>query len=118
MAPDISDKKTKVCKKYTHSDHNKYRQWEKERRARFNDKLEDLASCLPNYDKENPWKKVEIVENAIIALKSKLISAKKSSDIDTIRKLSALSRCRRRMTPQSSSWPSRLAGCSPVRTPN
>ena len=89
MAPDISDKKTKVCKKYSHSDHSKYRQWEKERRARFNDKLEDLASCLPNYDKQNPWKKAEIIENAIRTLRSKVLSAKKSSDNDTIRKLSA-----------------------------
>ena len=93
MAPNISDKKQqKVCKKYSHAaDHSKYKQWEKDRRDRFNVKLEDLASCLPNYDKENPWKKVEIVENAILALRSNLNNAfhSKPSDTDTIRKLSA-----------------------------
>ena len=78
MAPDISDKKTKQCKKYIHSDHNKYKQWEKERRDRFNVKLECLASYLPNYDKENPWKKVEIVENAILTLKNRANNLNKS----------------------------------------
>ena len=91
MAPDISDKKTKVCKKYSHSDHSKYKQWEKDRRDRFNVKLEELASCLPNYSKENPWKKVEIVENAIVNLRNLAndIQSKNNSDRDTIRKLSA-----------------------------
>ena len=91
MAPDISDKKTKVCKKYSHSDHSKYKQWEKDRRDRFNVKLEELASCLPSYSKENPWKKVEIVENAIVNLRSLAndLQAKNNSDRETIRKLSA-----------------------------
>ena len=91
MAPDISDKKTKVCKKYSHSDHSKYKQWEKDRRDRFNLKLEELASCLPSYSKENPWKKVEIVENAIVNLRSLAndIQSKNNSDRETIRKLSA-----------------------------
>ena len=91
MAPDISDKKTKVCKKYSHSDHSKYKQWEKDRRDRFNVKLDELASCLPDYSKENPWKKVEIVENAIVHLRGMAsdMQAKKSSDRETMRKLSA-----------------------------
>ena len=91
MAPDISDKKTKVCKKYSHSDHSKYKQWEKDRRDRFNVKLEELASCLPNYNKENPWKKVEIVENAIVNLRSLAneMQSKNNSERETIRKLSA-----------------------------
>ena len=88
MAPDITKKKTKVCKKYAYSEHSKYSKWEKERRDRFNMKLEELASCLPNYKKETTWKKVEIVENAIINMRNKSIVVNKAHE-ETIKKLSA-----------------------------
>ena len=65
MAPDMAKKGPKVCKKYAYTEHSKYSQWEKERRARFNDKLEELARVLPGHSKENPWKKIEILEQAI-----------------------------------------------------
>ena len=87
MAPDITKNKTKACKKYAYSEHSKYSKWEKERRDRFNMKLEELASCLPNYKKETTWKKVEIVENAIINMRNKSIAVNKSHE-ETIRKLS------------------------------
>ena len=88
MAPDITEKKTKNCsKKYAYSAHSKYSKWEKDRRDRFNSKLEDLAQCLPSYTKENGWKKVEIIENAILSIKSRSVNQNKVSE-DTIRKLS------------------------------
>ena len=68
MTPSIVIKKPK-CKKYTYIDHSKYREWEKERRNRFNNKLEELATNLPEYNKENPWKKCEILERSIVWLK-------------------------------------------------
>ena len=88
MAPDITEKKTKNCsKKYAYSAHSKYSKWEKDRRDRFNSKLDELAECLPNYSKESPWKKVEIIENAILTITTQAVSQNKVSD-DTIRKLS------------------------------
>ena len=88
MAPDITEKKTKNCsKKYAYSAHSKYSKWEKDRRDRFNSKLEELAECLPNYNKDNPWKKVEIIENAILTITTGSVSQNKVSE-DTIRKLS------------------------------
>ena len=87
MAPSQIEKKTK-CKKYTYTDHSKYKQWEKERRDKFKHKLEELASHLPNYDKENPWKKFDILDNAILCIKES--RRKDRSDHDNlIKKLTA-----------------------------
>ena len=89
MAPDITEKKTKNCsKKYAYSAHSKYSKWEKDRRDRFNSKLEELAQCLPSYTKENPWKKVEIIENAILSIKTRSVNQNKVLSDETIRKLS------------------------------
>ena len=88
MAPDITEKKTKNCsKKYAYSAHSKYSKWEKDRRDRFNSKLEDLARCLPSYTKDNSWKKVEIIENAILSITSRSVNQSNVTE-ETVRKLS------------------------------
>ena len=83
MAPDVAKKAPKLCKKYTYTEHSKYSQWEKERRARFNDRLEELSRMMPGYNKENPWKKIEIIEQAINNITKRKLEASKSQE-DTI----------------------------------
>ena len=83
MAPDVAKKAPKLCKKYTYTEHSKYSQWEKERRARFNDRLEELSRIMPGYSKENPWKKIEIIEQAINNITKRKVEAAKSQE-DTI----------------------------------
>ena len=61
MAPNITaGRKTKVSKKYAYTEHSKYKEWEKQRRDRFNEKLEELAACLPGHTEHTTWKKVGI----------------------------------------------------------
>ena len=80
MAPDVAKKAPKLCKKYTYTEHSKYSQWEKERRARFNDRLEELSRSMPGYSKENPWKKIEIIEQAISNITKRKMEASKSQE--------------------------------------
>ena len=80
MAPDVAKKAPKLCKKYTYTEHSKYSQWEKERRARFNDRLEELSRMMPGYSKENPWKKIEIIEQAINNITKRKVEASKSQE--------------------------------------
>ena len=88
MAPSQVEKKTK-CKKYTYTDHSKYKQWEKERRDKFKHKLEELASHLPNFDKENPWKKFDILDNAILCIKDNSKRKDRGDHEHLIKKLTA-----------------------------
>lgn len=88
MAPDVAKKAPKMCKKYAYTEHSKYSQWEKERRARFSDRLEELSRAMPGYNKENPWKKIEIVEQAIANINSKQLGISKAHE-DSVKKLSA-----------------------------
>ena len=80
MAPDVAKTTPKLCKKYNYTGHQKYSQWEKERRARFNDKLEELSRALPGYNKDNPWKKIEIVEQAIANIHARKLAVSKAHD--------------------------------------
>jgi len=61
------------------------RQYEKNRRDRINSKLEELASMLPHYCKENPWQKKEIIENSIEFLLS--VKAEKTENQELMRKM-------------------------------
>ncbi|XP_023321963.1 uncharacterized protein LOC111696561 [Eurytemora carolleeae] len=59
--------------------------YEKNRRDRFNIKIELLASLLPNYNKENPWPKQEIISNSI-----EFISSKKGESLRSLELLRSM----------------------------